>query len=234
MAKTLILQKEGAEEFKENWLKEKSDVQAVIDLYNALGLPKLQTGNELSRMCNNTQSFMFEKLTQGKKAHLVFGSGDDATHMEIEPTKALDMLAKPKGYNELLAGISELEKSSRDGEMGSGTRWLVKDIAKNFTIDKDGNLQFTELLQTLIDEWGKCYVRTKRGKAYLKFAKAIIKAAQENELFSNGDPAPYLETVLNTVFEKGVSGYVTELRLKDFSYLERNMPDFLRIETDEE
>ncbi len=186
MAKRLIYQdKEKYQNRLTSLEKERADVQRVVDLYNATGLKGLEPGaGDLSALVNNTRNFLYLRLTRGMGAKMVFGDGDDSHSLPIDDAKAMELIAKPAGYNALLEGIKELAVTSiAGGNQGHELKWNVSSISSLFVIDAAGDVALSEKQQKELDETGNYYVRTDKGKRLHKFALAIIEAAKDNNVY---------------------------------------------------
>jgi len=185
MAKTLIFT-DTAKNAKHsaNWNTAKAAVQAVIDLYEDTSLPALVTG-ELSPLLNDTDNFLFNKMTGGQGATLTFGEDEEAVSLPIPTEQAKNIVGKPSGYNELMAGIEDLAKKSLAGWgiQGDGkASFSIAEIASCFIIDGAGLLQFSTSLTTLISNYGKYYIKTAIAKKLHAFAGDVVAAFFENDL----------------------------------------------------
>lgn len=181
MEKQLVWQDEHAnKQHRQKWEKERADVQKVVDLYNACKLPAMKDGNDLYRMVNDTTDFMFDMLCGGEAAHLTIGTGENRTHLPIVKSKAIDMLEKPAGYNELMAGIGELVITAKNGQTSSGDiTWNIVSIAKFFTISDGVTVNFTEKKAQEIEDFGNRYVSSEEAKKVHAFVADTLKKYHE-------------------------------------------------------
>ena len=182
MEKKLIF--ENANEAKgmaNAWNVQKQNLQRVIDLYNATGLPDL-AGNELHSLFNDTDHFLFDKITNGEQAHLTIGTGVDRGHIAIDKTQAINMLVKPTGYNELVQCIKDTSEIIAKGSGANPTLAAMpaQNIGGCFVIDDSGNLQFSDRVQGDIDEAGKKYIASEAGKKVIAFVEDVAKAYYAN------------------------------------------------------
>lgn len=179
--KVLYYQDKNAREVnRKAWETERLRVCEVVDLYNQTKLSPLSKG-DLGRLVNNTINFLFDKLTGGNDAHLSIGTGDTATLLPVIKSKAIDMLQKPKGYNELMEGIKNLGIEAFKGHKHNGDIiWQVSTINNYFDIDDNGEVVYTESLKNKIDDYENYYISNERGKKMLNFLEAVAKAFYEN------------------------------------------------------
>ncbi len=135
---------------------------------------------ELHRMMNDTETFLYEKLTQGKDAHLTIGTGDKRHHMPVKKDEALKLLEKPAGYDALLRGIAELKKTAAAGNPSTGDiTWDVRQIANFFELDVTGIVQFTASKATELEEKGKVYLHSETGQKLQQFIDGVNRLYYE-------------------------------------------------------
>ncbi len=159
-------------------------MQKVIDLYNTTGLPPL-AGDDLHGLFNDTEKFLYDKLTGNKQMHLKAGNEAEANHLPINRSKAMEMLTKPTGYNELLAGIDLCSKKCLGGfapNTPSHVRFGVNDVKTLLVIDDKGALQFSDDVQKDIDRAGNVYANTDKGQAIYTFLQKVADAFKELSL----------------------------------------------------
>ncbi len=167
-----------ATNFKSNWNRAKSDVQKVVDLYNVMGLPPLNS-KQLHGLFNDTINTLYDIFTGNEAAHLTIGKGEGRGHLAIDRVKAMDILDKPKGYDELLAAIAESSKSLANAYTANtpyDVRVNAAQIIDTFVIDENGNLGFTETVATGIENAGKVFVNTEKGQAIYNFLQKVTEA----------------------------------------------------------
>src|ERR1039457_4288022 len=107
-----------ATNYKISWDSAKTQVQKVIDLYNKTGLPALNS-DDLHLLFNDTENMLYNKQTGNKEAHLTIGKDENRGHLSIDRKAAMNMISKPEGYSELLAGIKECNKICLTGSAPS-------------------------------------------------------------------------------------------------------------------
>lgn len=183
MEKILVWTDEQAKkEQAAKWDKEKSDVQVVVDLYRATKLPAL-AGDDLHRMLNDTENFMFDKIAGGEQAHLTIGTGDTAFHLPLVKSKAIEILQKPVGYTELRAGIEHLVKTSISGT-SLDIKWNIQLVARYFEIDSDGQVQYTAEKAKQLAEHGNKYVQSECGKQLYGFITDVMAMYRKHNMDS--------------------------------------------------
>lgn len=177
MDKVLISHDQGAAAIvAAQWETERAKVQKVVDLYNAAGLPAMTAGGaDLLSLLNKTAVFLFDKLTGGQAAHLTIGTGENCTLLPVDKHRAIEILTKPAGYKELIASLEELEKTKGNG-------WNIHQVSACFELDEAGNVALTERVRKMIDEAGKVYLSSERGKAIAAFVADVIKSYHRNGL----------------------------------------------------
>jgi hypothetical protein len=170
-----------ATNYTASWSSAKNEVQKVVDLYKKTGLPAL-TNDELHRLFNDTENLVHDKLTGNKEMHLQAGNDTSADRLPINRSKAMELLTKPTGYNELLAGVTACNKICAAG-FSANNAWQVRfnspDINKMFVIDDSGTLQYSDAVQKDIDGSGKVYATTERGQAIYAFLQKVGDAFKE-------------------------------------------------------
>jgi len=189
MAKTLIFTDTQLQaEYAANWNKAKVAVQAVLTLYAATGLPAL-VNSEFSSLFNNTDSLLFDKLTGGGSSVLTFGEGEGAISLPVVRSQAMELIAKPTGYNALINGIKQLDNITLApgwGMQGRGkVSFKVSNISKHFRLDGAGALQFSVATAADIADFGKHYVKTQHVKNLHAFTQAVVEAYYENDLHNS-------------------------------------------------
>lgn len=208
-----------ASQFKKNWDLTKNEVQKVIDLYNVTGLPALNSA-DLHGLFNDTENLLYDKLTGNEKAHLTIGTGTDRGHLAIDRTKAMEMLIKPNGYNELLQGITAAIKVLKN-PFAPGAAFDVRinpeQIKDCFVIDENGALQFTDNVSNEIEEAGKIYVKTEKGQAVYSFLQKVTDAYFECGL-DKFKGVPSVRTLPGEMISKIIEGGIQSIDLDNKTF----------------
>lgn len=163
---------------KNKWNAAFAEVQNVLQLYRATGLPALQN-DELGSLFTNTTELLYNKLAGGN-AHLFTTEGS----IEVDKEAALGIIKKPEGFDELDEAITEYvgngAKQYNDGYGNIG--FAVHDLDKYFRLDDMGDLQFTEAHKAAMEEYGNQYIKTQRGLDVYKFTQDIVAAYFANNM----------------------------------------------------
>lgn len=145
----------------------KAAAQTVLDAYNSMELDAL-TAQELPLLFTDTKSLIFDKVTGGE----VSISG-----VKLDKSKAIEIIAKPTGYDELLASIDQFGEKCivgfTDPYGNASLRTRKEQVAQFVTIDGNGVLVYTAYTQNQISKAGKYYAKSDRAKAEYEFAQAV-------------------------------------------------------------
>lgn len=163
----------------QGWEFAKDKLQALIKLYNATGLPAL-AGGELDPLFNDTANLLYDKLTGNEAAHLTIGKGEDRGHLAIDRTAAMALISKPKGYNELLAGITQCSRDLMTGKFPTNQAYNIRvnitTISQYFVIDESGVPDYTDKVKNDIEEAGNLYAKTDKGQKIYAFFEKVKDA----------------------------------------------------------
>ena len=153
----------------------------ILQAYNAMNIGDI-TGNEFKRLVQNHASFIFDKMTNGQD--VVIGG------LKVNKAKAIEILEKPKGYDELQDKITRFQHS-------------VPQWHHHLShIDIDGNS--VVISQQCLDaelEASKIYAKTDNEKKALEIAQAI-KALWEEKFADQRFPSFHLVSKLVQVQTK--------------------------------
>ena len=163
---------------KSRWNDAFTEIQNVLDLYNATGLPAL--GNdELGGLFTNTTDVLYNKLAGGS-AHLFTTEGS----VEVDKEVALNIIKKPEGFDELQEAV--------ENYVGNGTKhygdaygkigFNVAVLDKYFMLDSKGKLQFTKEHLAAMEDYGNQYIKTQRGQDVYKFTQDVVAAYFANNM----------------------------------------------------
>jgi hypothetical protein len=181
----LVGRQEGiAKEYAKLWQLPQKDIQTIIDGYNALGLAPLQDIAEVSELIHNFETLIFHKMTGGG---ISVQSVDGAT-LQLNVKGAMDMLTKPRGYEELKQLVLAYPARCKAGYQLSavGYRIVLKsaDMVAKFTLS-DGVLSCSPALQAQLADAGNVYIHTQRGQAIYRFLKKVAAAAAEEDIYTH-------------------------------------------------
>lgn len=176
MAEPLLIYTNALEQqrYADSMQQAKSELQTVIDAYDTLELEELQ-GNDLHRLFNDTDGLLFDKITGGEVS---------IQGILLDRSKAMDVIAKPEGYQELINAIKYfIEKAKSGWPLNNQTLVIYpENVSHYFILDGDGLLQFSAKSSTLLNEAGKYYANTTKAKAIYDFVKAVGEKYFELEL----------------------------------------------------
>ncbi len=152
-------------------------LNAVLAAYEEMKLPEL-TGAEFISLVQQPEIVVFDKMTNGGAVEIM--------GMQVDKQKAIELILKPSGYEEMIGLIAAYKKA---------VNWdyhLHKvDIVNDQVV----------LSQSVIDaetEASKVYAKTEKEKQLFQFAQAVIGAA--NEAFGEGSPYDLGELVQNIIY----------------------------------
>lgn len=133
-------------------------LQVVLDAYNAMKLPALNTG-EFRALLRNFETTIFDKMNNGESFSLA--------GMELDKAKAMELLTKPEGYNTLETLIKDYQQV---------VNW---DHYINSIIIKDGIVKVCDSVCKTEKEATTLYAQTDDQIKALKFAKKIMELVKE-------------------------------------------------------
>jgi len=148
------------------------EYQAVITAYNKLGLAKIQNG-ELELLFADPETFVFDKQIADAPLSLA--------GLPINKQKAMEIVEKPAGFEDLKDALhnAQLETKQFNEIQSYKIGWPALPC---FQMDEKNKLSIKE--ETLADIKERCsfYATSERAQSVLKFAQAIVKAAEDPEI----------------------------------------------------
>lgn len=141
----------------------------IVKRFNAMKIGDLESA-ELPKLFTALNDLLLDKVTAGKKLMI----GD----LQVDRSKAIDMIQKPSGFEELAATI-ELAKNTIT-ESGTGVQ-PNHSILSVFELVEGGVIVKKSYSEKLRKE-NMHYAQTDAAKAALSFAEAVIKAAKEHDI----------------------------------------------------
>lgn len=175
-------------------------LNAVLAAYEEMKLPEL-TGAEFISLVQQPGTVVFDKMTNGGAVEIM--------GMQVDKQKAMELILKPSGYDEMMELITVYKKAAN---------W-------DFHLHKVDVVNGEVVLhQSVIDketEDSKVYAKTEKEKQLFQFAQAVIGAA--NEAFGEGSGYNLGELVHNVIytlatptgtFEMPLSKHTFEIRYR--------------------
>jgi hypothetical protein len=102
----------------------------------------------------------------------LLGTGTHDGHIDVDRTKAMEIITKPKGYKELMKAREDFYKYAKTEQISGGyvqTIFQVGNIGDYFELNKKGGVQFTNAHASYLREIGNVYLRTEGGKNVYDF-----------------------------------------------------------------
>lgn len=185
------IQKEGIE----NCLPE---IQKAVNEFNAFGYEPL-TNDELQRLFTETNDLFFDKITKGQP--LSIGG------LDIDKTKALEIIKKPTGFESLIKSIADATKALQDAATDYKLQGLkifsirtiqsfVELNAENIVVVKSGVL---DELKKLNELYAQTPVAIKLHELAVLVAEKCKDAEIANVLKSNPDG---ISKVIKSLFKQ--------------------------------
>jgi|GEM_PF-4193640 len=222
------------------WGQFKTQVQGVLDLYTATGLPALVNA-EFSSLFNDTENLIFDKMTGVENGLLTFGEGESSVSLPVNRSEAMKLLQKPVGYDALIAGIDALKERLKSGgykySVNQRVQLSINNISAGFIIDEGGELQYSTYVAGLIANYGKTFIKTAKAKAVHQFIKDVVQAYYDNGIDvirGSGIPGgngsmPELQGVIMSILYRLApgfeTGYMPTENLKKFDDFRLNSGD---------
>lgn len=151
-------------------------LNAILAAYEVMRLPELN-GEEFISLVQQPGTVVFEKMTNGGAAEIM--------GMQVDKEKAMELILKPDGYDEMYSLIQVYKQAS------NWSYHLHKVDLVNGEI---------VLHQSVIDsetKSSKVYAKTEKEKQLFQFVQGVIAAA--NEAFGEGCPYKLEELVQTTI-----------------------------------
>lgn len=141
-------------------------IQNVVDTYNTLGLPSLES-KELQTLFSDTVSLVFDKMTNGQSMLSIAG-------IEVDKIKAMDIIIKPVGYDDLLNTVANTKHTFTQ----IGVNFVSSHIANTFELIDDV-VTIKASKDAELQKQNKSYATTERAKSMLALAQAFIAKVDE-------------------------------------------------------
>ncbi len=171
---------------KQNIGRACSVVQSVVNQYNSLKLKPIENG-ELSNLFLNPVDFVFDRMTNGQPVSIV--------GLEVHAHKAMEILKKPIGYDDLLVMISEA-KGNTQQILGVS----VHQFDETFVIDGEGNILVSPEKEEKIKALYRRFATSKTAKNAYTLASTILEQVDDLGL----------SDIANT-HKEGFGGFLKEL-----------------------
>lgn len=186
---------------KANWEKAKAGLQKVLDAYNLLGLPPINSMDELCLLFTDLPAFIYTQTTGGGLTI----RGANKKELHINGNMALQLIGKPTGYDTLEATTKHYAKECLEGYGFSamGKVHFSAPTAKEYFVITDGKLDFTDTVKEKINDAGNLYATTPKGQAFYRFFEKLTQAALEEGILTANErengivPAERLETLIH-------------------------------------
>jgi len=143
-------------------------IQNIVDLYDALGFDNL-TPAEFPRLFNDLPRLVFEKTTGGT---LSIGG------IPVNPAAAIQMIAKPEGYEALEAAIAQLDADAKADKFSASldrkAQFYLPNITGYFVLEENNTVQLSPTLKTQLDRQFKWYATTEKQIGAVEVCKAAV------------------------------------------------------------
>lgn len=174
----LLFFDESGFNYKKQAIEEKfiPAVQSVVEAYNDLEFEEWEGSTkrpllpgELSRLFREPVDFIFDKMTRGEA--VAIGG------VKVNKAKAIDILERPAGYNNLLSTIERCISSLRHDV--DNITVTVPEVSDWFELADDNTVTLIKARLDEISEQYKRYAKEDRAKRMLAFANGVAQAAKE-------------------------------------------------------
>jgi hypothetical protein len=145
-----------------------SIMQKVVETFAALTLPAL-TIIDLQSLFHDPVSMVFDKMTNGQPVSIA--------GLQVDKIKAMELLIKPGGYEELLDTVAESKKAIAHHQYDFA-RFNISSIADCFDM-VDGAILLKPLKEAELKESCNAYAKTDNAKKMLAFTQTIVDKANE-------------------------------------------------------
>ena len=129
----------------------------IIEAYGILNFGSV-TGSDFISLVENTEEFLFDKMTFGKPIEIM--------GLPVNKAESFKMFSKPSGYAELFALITDYKQHIN-------WDWYLRQ-----TDVKDGEIVLSEKVLEAIIERHKIYAKTDNEKNLFQFVNAVVDAAK--------------------------------------------------------
>jgi len=186
MKKTLVLTKQQEINEAVKCLQvDAAAFQPVVDAYTSMCLPTL-SGSDLDGLVNNTDIFLYDKLTGGNPAFLKVGDGATSTEIEVNKQQAMALLKKPEGYAAFMQALTTFKSKHAAQHIGGvarpfGVHWQLKYVAEVFSIEGDV-VRVSEERIKAIEEMNKVYITSDKANRVLDFVNDVVAAYEKHNI----------------------------------------------------
>lgn len=161
-----------------NLSKAAAYLQTAVTAYNGLNLPALTTADFYS-ICSDPIDLIFDKMTGGNPV-LIGG-------LSVDKTNAINILAKPQGYDALLAILTGLP----DYFMKNLIIALNPSIIPTaFELDGNGNVIIIPAYDQALQESNKRYATSDKAIALYNLANSIVDQLTTGNLLQSAITYP--------------------------------------------
>jgi hypothetical protein len=157
---------------KARWKEMMDGINEIIAQYESFGLPKIKDTNELYRLINDTELFVYDKQTGGGVAVV----GDHGSNVKTNKQAGMKLVSKPAGYDDLAKAIKDF--AERELHSYTAIRFSASTLKEDFCY-KDGVLSLSQKRHDKLNDAGNCYARTEKGQAISKFLDRVSAALIE-------------------------------------------------------
>lgn len=170
-------------------------LNAILMAYGVMNLSTL-TGTEFIELVNHPGKVVFDKMTNGQPFEI--------NGMQIDKTKAIELILKPAGYKEMIELIEGFK------QIPNWSYHLIEvDVVNGEVV----------LNQSVIDketEASKVYAKTDKEKQLFQFVQGVVAAA--NAAFGEGSPYNLAQLVEKTIYTLATPTGTFEMPLPHYSY----------------
>ena len=180
-------------------------LNAVLAAYEEMKLPELM-GAEFISLVQQPGTVVFDKMTNGGAVEIM--------GMQVDKQKAMELILKPSGYEEMIELITVYKKTANwDSHLHKVDIVNGEVVLHQSVIDKE-------------TEDSKVYAKTDKEKQAFQFAHAVIDAA--NKAFGDGMPYDLSELIKRIVYTEATpSGtFLMPLHKYSFEIRHRNIVGF--------
>lgn len=148
-------------------------LQAVVIVFNGLTFTKDGEQEDFTPLVTEEIGALLDNPVSLVVGRMTAGQGVIVGGLRLEDDKALEMLQKPAGYNELLQAIEYFKAQFKDGGQHFRVCGLSA-VPKYFVIDENDAVQFSDELTGMIGKLGKKYAVNEKQLLIYNFIKAVF------------------------------------------------------------
>jgi hypothetical protein len=149
-------------------------LQEIVTTYNFLGLLPLNS-EDFFNLISNPAELVFDKMSNGEDISI--------GGLKVDKQKAIEIILKPKGYNELLAKIEEIFKRISESEYWISYKNIpvTKQNVQKFYVINNGSISINSTCNLEIKELCKLYAKSDASKQAYSLATSLISVFNEHD-----------------------------------------------------